>query len=81
MDQGATNFAAMTGPIVGAVLAAQFGIPVGLMAAGFIGLVGAALFVWTVVRRRRTAIAVGQIASARPTAAALDAEKEPLAEA
>jgi hypothetical protein len=76
MDQGASNFAAMTGPIVGAVLAAQFGIPGGLFAAGAIGLVGAALFAWSVVRRRRAAALA--TSRAAPAATTFDAPAEAL---
>jgi predicted MFS family arabinose efflux permease len=55
LDQGASNFAGMTGPIMGALLAAAIGIPAGLAAAGAVGLVGAGLFAASVVSRRGSA--------------------------
>lgn len=54
LDQGASNFAGMTGPITGALLAAAVGIPAALMAAGGVGLIGAGLFAAAVAARRRS---------------------------
>ena len=51
-DSSASNFAAMTGPIVGALLAGIVGIPGGLVAASAVGLVGAGLFAASVSARR-----------------------------
>ena len=51
-DQGASNFAGMTGPIAGALLAGAFGIQGGLIAAGAVGLFGAGLFAASVASRR-----------------------------
>lgn len=44
LDQGASNFAGMTGPITGAIVSAALGIPAGLILAGAVTLAGAGLF-------------------------------------
>jgi MFS family permease len=52
LDTGAVNFAGMIGPISGALIAASIGIPGGLVAAGIVTIVGAGLFVSSVLLRR-----------------------------
>ncbi|MBM4407617.1 MAG: MFS transporter [Chloroflexi bacterium] len=56
-DQGAGNFAGMTGPLLGAALATAVGIPLGLVAASAVTLLGAGLFAASVLGDRRAAIA------------------------
>lgn len=56
-DQGAGNFAGMTGPILGAVLASGVGIAGGLTVASAVALLGAGLFAASVLADRRAAVA------------------------
>jgi hypothetical protein len=72
LDTGASNFAGMTGPITGAVLAGAIGIPGALVAAGAVGLLGAGLFTLSVASRRRSAAATAR-AAASIAAAPLEA--------
>ena len=44
LDQGASKFRGMTGPIAGAVISAAIGIPGGLVVAALVTLAGAASF-------------------------------------
>jgi Na+/melibiose symporter-like transporter len=53
LDTGFVNFAGMVGPISGALVAASIGIPAGLVAAGAVTVVGAGLFAWSALLRRR----------------------------
>ena len=77
LDQGASNFAAMTGPITGALISAAAGIPAGLIAAAVVSLIGAGLFAASVGLRVRTPAArAGQPAAA----SAPEALAEPVAE-
>ena len=57
LDQGASNFAGMTAPIAGALVAGALGIPAGLMVAGGVTAAGAALFAAAVLTHRRAASA------------------------
>jgi hypothetical protein len=54
-DQGAGNFAGMTGPLIGAVLASAVGIPAGLVASTAVALIGAGLFALSIASGRRAA--------------------------
>ena len=53
LDSSASNFAGMTGPLAGGLLAGAVGIPGALVAASAVSLAGAALFTLSVVRRGR----------------------------
>jgi hypothetical protein len=55
-DQGAGNFAGMTGPVLGALLAGAVGIPTGLVAASAVALLGAALFAISIAAGRRASV-------------------------
>ncbi len=57
LDQGASNFAGITAPIIGALVAGALGIPAGLVVAGAVTMAGAALFAASVWGRRRMAVA------------------------
>lgn len=52
-DQGAGNFAGMTGPIIGALVAGAVGIPGALVVASTVALAGAGLFAGSVAATRR----------------------------
>jgi hypothetical protein len=62
LDTGAVNFAGMTGPIAGALVAAAAGIPEGLVVAGIVTVAGSALFAWSVAARRRPGATAAQTA-------------------
>jgi MFS family permease len=80
LDQGASNFSAMTGPITGALIAAQAGIPAGLLAAAVVSLIGAGLFGASVALRARNPTA-RTAPSAQPIgSAASEASVERVAE-
>lgn len=67
LDQGATSFGGIVGPIAGALVAGALGIPAGLVVAALVTLVGAAMFAMSVLSRRR-AVARGAGDGALPAA-------------